>query len=238
MWENNRDFTEDSRGRWGDGQTTQPTTSHLQFLTRHSGLLSPKSRQPDQPLPSSSTQQLVSPVSSPFHNPSFKCSCSSIFCHYLPITYPWLHNQSLQKAQLLVVPQLTEPCPPWRLFGHQFDDLNTFSDLLLLKLWVRYLSKYNEFSPRILMGEISPSPNIWGHLLTEFLPWNIKSDGIYLSASLPDLWYSCSHQDIPIHPMSKPNDSWLNLSIRTRKDSPYKTASRITGSYLECHILP
>lgn len=62
----------------------------------------------------------------------------------------------------------------------------------------------------------------WWHLSFSILAWSLILR---------------SHQDIPIHPMSKPNDSWLNPSIRTRKDSPYKTASRITGSYLECHIL-
>ena len=241
VWKNNRDFTEAPRGEMRvmvTQQNPQQTTFNSSWDTQGC----PGEPKPHQPRP---------PTSIFLHTAtgltSFSLLLSIIPALRFPTFYfatpyqqhnPWLHNQILQKAQLLVVPQLTEPCPPWRLFGHQFGDLSmTFSDLLLPSSseWDIY-QKYNvESSPRILMGEISPSPNICAHLLTEFLPWNIKSDGIYLSASLPDL---CpSHQDIPIHSMSKPNDSWLSPSIRTRKDSPYKTASRITGCYLECHIL-
>ena len=147
------------RGLWrGDkdgGHAAQPTTSHCQFILRHSGL----------PRRVKSHGHRLSPCPIVLHTTglSFSLLLSQIpTLSFSPFYYatkwhqPGLHNQILQKAQLLEGPQFAESCPPWRLFGHHlYDSSMTFSVLLLLSCSLRAI--YPEHHV-----ELSPQGEFWG----------------------------------------------------------------------------
>lgn len=127
----NGDFNENSGSRGGDkdgGYIAEPTESHLQFLIRHPILPS-----------LSSLQQMASPVS-PLP-PKYWLLISPLS---ILLSIDIIHSFTFRLFRRLSswqVPQVTEPCPLWRLLGYCLCDSSVQCLIPSCKLFVRYWSQ-------------------------------------------------------------------------------------------------